>query len=115
MLFCAQLSRFTTFLTLLLRLHLSKRFRLKPLVMFYLLTHLYHASFLEEPPSGLTRCERRVLKLLADGLNNSEIARTLSISVNTVQTHLQHIYQKLKVRDRAQAILWYVKNVRNKG
>jgi LuxR family maltose regulon positive regulatory protein len=47
--------------------------------------------------------ERRVLRLLASGLSREEIAQMLVISLNTVKTHLQRIYQKLQVRNRFQA------------
>jgi DNA-binding NarL/FixJ family response regulator len=55
-------------------------------------------------PFGLTRREFEVLRLLAEGLNQDEIARTLVISARTVETHIQHILPKLGVRRRAQAV-----------
>ena len=53
----------------------------------------------------LTRREREVLALLADGLTNDEIARRLFISVTTVKVHVRHILEKLGVRTRTQAAL----------
>lgn len=53
---------------------------------------------------GLTRREVDVLKLLADGQSNKEIARSLDISPNTVKTHAARIYEKLEVQSRTQAI-----------
>ncbi|MFF9565278.1 response regulator [Leifsonia sp. NPDC014704] len=53
---------------------------------------------------SLTRREAEVLALIGDGLSNAEIARTLFISVATVKTHINAIFAKLAVRDRAQAI-----------
>jgi LuxR family maltose regulon positive regulatory protein len=47
--------------------------------------------------------ERRVLRLLAAGLSRQEIARELVVSVNTVKTHLQRLYQKLNVTNRVEA------------
>jgi LuxR family maltose regulon positive regulatory protein len=47
--------------------------------------------------------EQRVLRLLAAGLSNPEIAQELIVSVNTVKTHLQRIYQKLNVTSRRAA------------
>jgi LuxR family maltose regulon positive regulatory protein len=47
--------------------------------------------------------EQRVLRLLAAGLSNPEIAHELVVSVNTVKTHLQRIYQKLNVTSRSEA------------
>lgn len=53
---------------------------------------------------GLTRREGDVLRLIAEGLNNTEIASRLFVSVATVKTHINAIFAKLGVRDRAQAI-----------
>lgn len=50
----------------------------------------------------LTPSERRVVELAADGLSNKEIARTLVVTVNTVEAHLSHAYAKLGVRSRTQ-------------
>lgn len=50
----------------------------------------------------LTPAERRVVDLAAEGLANKEIARTLYVTVNTVEVHLAHAYAKLGVRSRAQ-------------
>lgn len=47
---------------------------------------------------------------MAEGLSNKEIVEALSISLNTVETHLRNIFQKLDVKNRAQAVAWYVKN-----
>jgi LuxR family maltose regulon positive regulatory protein len=52
----------------------------------------------------LSTQELRVLRLLEAGLSRQEIARELSISENTVKTHLYHIYQKLNVTNRDDAI-----------
>jgi DNA-binding NarL/FixJ family response regulator len=57
-----------------------------------------------ELPDGLTAREAEVLKLLAAGLSNGEIARELVISEHTVKTHINHVFQKTSSRDRAQAI-----------
>jgi ATP/maltotriose-dependent transcriptional regulator MalT len=48
----------------------------------------------------LSEQEIRVLKLLAAGLSNSDIARELVISINTVKTHVKSIYRKLNIRSR---------------
>jgi DNA-binding NarL/FixJ family response regulator len=54
--------------------------------------------------SDLTKREREVLRLLARGLAQGEIARELVISEKTVATHIQHILEKLGVHSRAQAV-----------
>jgi DNA-binding NarL/FixJ family response regulator len=53
---------------------------------------------------NLTRREDEVLTLIGDGLSNAEIAATLFVGVSTVKTHINAIFAKLGVRDRAQAI-----------
>jgi DNA-binding NarL/FixJ family response regulator len=52
----------------------------------------------------LTKREREVLDLLALGLDQGEIARSLVISQKTVATHIQHVLSKLGVHSRAQAV-----------
>lgn len=55
-------------------------------------------------PDYLTTREIEVLKLIAAGLSNSEIAAALVVSNATVKTHVNHIFQKTGARDRAQAV-----------
>lgn len=55
----------------------------------------------------LTRSERRVLSLVAQGLPNKEVANKLFVSTNTVKTHLQHIFKKLGVSNRRDAARAY--------
>ena len=58
------------------------------------------------PSSGpvLTDREREILRLVADGRSFPEIASTLYLGVTTVKTHVQHVYEKLGVSDRAAAV-----------
>lgn len=53
----------------------------------------------------LSEREFEVLCLIADGLSNQKIADTLFIIVGTVKTHIKHIYRKLDVDSRTQAIV----------
>ena len=53
---------------------------------------------------NLTARESEVLRLLADGLSQADIAGRLFISSKTVATHIEHILEKLEVRSRAQAV-----------
>ena len=57
-----------------------------------------------KPPDGLTIREAEVLSLLASGLSNTEIAQRLYLSHATVKTHINRIFAKTGVRDRAQAV-----------
>lgn len=58
---------------------------------------------LEHALAFLTKRERTVLLLVADGLTNRSIAAQLAISEKTVKVHVHHIIQKMRVRDRTQA------------
>lgn len=58
---------------------------------------------------GLTPRELEILALLSDGSTNKEIAVRLGISSETVRTHLDHIYQKLHVQGRTEAVSKYLK------
>jgi DNA-binding CsgD family transcriptional regulator len=56
------------------------------------------------PNPDLTRCELAIAQLVATGRTNEEVADVLDRSVNTVKTHLRHVYQKLGVRNRTELV-----------
>lgn len=57
-------------------------------------------------PDGLTDREAEVLRLVARGRSNGEIARELFVSVATVKTHVNHLFAETSSRDRAQAVAY---------
>ena len=72
-------------------------------------------AFQKKPASlasadGLTTRESEILALLSEGLSNKEIADRVDISYDTVRAHLRHIYEKLHVRGRTEAVKMYLKS-----
>ncbi|WP_029089689.1 response regulator [Brevibacterium album] len=72
---------------------------LAPSVTQHLLGHVRRPN-----PGGLTEREKEVLELVASGNSNREAAAALFIGEASIKTHLQHIFDKLGVRDRASAV-----------
>jgi DNA-binding NarL/FixJ family response regulator len=61
-------------------------------------------------PDGLTAREAEVLGLIAKGLNSGEIAGELVVSEATVKTHINNIFNKAELRDRAQAVVYAMRH-----
>jgi two-component system response regulator DevR len=57
------------------------------------------------PDGRLSESQRNVLRLIAEGFSNREIASRLHLSENTVKSHLQEIFRRLQVRNRVEAAL----------
>ena len=62
------------------------------------------------PPGGLSRREREVLRLLAAGESNRQIARRLGLSPHTVERHVANLYRKIGARGRADATAYALRN-----
>lgn len=80
----------------------------KLLEQFAALSREYPTTGRREAHEDLTPREMEVLKALAQGLNNREIADRLFISEKTVKTHITSIFSKLDVKDRSQAMLYAI-------
>lgn len=74
--------------------------------MMHRLTHRQEPNLYEE----LTKREIEVLKLIAQGKSNQEIADELYITLKTVKTHVSNILSKLQVEDRTQAAIYALKH-----
>lgn len=68
-----------------------------------------------DPISALSRKERAILEALSEGLTNKQLSNRLGISTNTVKFHLSNIFDKLSVKNRAQAIAFYYADRANSG
>lgn len=64
----------------------------------------------EPEHEALTPAQRRVAALLAESRTNGEIARALTVELNTVKSHVSAIYRKLGVRNRGQFLEWWARH-----
>lgn len=71
---------------------------------------LAERDLMKDKSKELTRREVEVLKMIASGSSNKEIASTLSISERTVKNHVSNIFKKIDVSDRTQAAVFAIKN-----
>lgn len=79
---------------------------LDPSVAMKLIEEMHNKNDVQKPIDSLTERETEVLSLIARGLSNSELARELVISENTVRNHINHILSKLHLENRTQLTLY---------
>lgn len=72
-------------------------------------------SLKHDPIESLSPRERILLEALSKGLTNRELSRELNISANTVKFHLSNLFEKLSVKNRAQAIAFFYANRATRG
>jgi two-component system nitrate/nitrite response regulator NarP len=72
-------------------------------------------SLKQDPIESLSPRERTLLEALSKGLTNRELSRELDISANTVKFHLSNLFEKLSVKNRAQAIAFFYANRASRG
>lgn len=59
---------------------------------------------------GLTPQEQKVLQLVGEGLSNRQIAEKMQVAPSTVRSHLKHLYSKLGLRSRSEAVAYALRN-----
>lgn len=79
---------------------------LHPAVVAHLVKQMHAADEQEDLIKKLTERELSVLKMMAKGFTNQEIARTMVVSAATVHSHVGHILSKLEVSSRTQAVIY---------
>lgn len=72
-------------------------------------------SLKQDPIESLSPRERTLLEALSKGLTNRELSKELGISANTVKFHLSNLFEKLSVKNRAQAIAFFYANRASRG
>jgi len=82
---------------------------ISPSMATKLLDEFVNISRGPEPTAGLTRRELEVLRLVARGMSNRDIASELFISQNTVKNHIRNILEKLQMKSRVEAAMYAVR------
>lgn len=83
---------------------------IEPALVPLLNVNLAERDVMKEKIHDLTKRELEVLKLVASGAFNKEIAASLNISERTVKNHVSNIFKKISVSDRTQAAVFAIKN-----
>jgi len=83
---------------------------LDPAVQAHLVAAVAEGADAHALPDGLTPREAEVLTLIAGGLSNTQIAERLVVSPATVKSHVNRVFAKAGVRDRAQAVAYAYRN-----
>jgi DNA-binding CsgD family transcriptional regulator len=68
-----------------------------------------------KPHASLTATELKVLRLVGDGLSNQEICEELTVAPSTVRSHLKHVYAKLRLKTRPEAISYAIRHGVSQG
>jgi two-component system nitrate/nitrite response regulator NarL len=71
----------------------------------------YEAQPCSADEAGLTKREREILRLIAEGLSNKRITRELDIMESTVKVHVKHLLKKLNLHSRVEAAVWATKHL----
>ena len=79
----------------------------------YLIMHSGNYRYDNQESTILTFREKEILNKLRIGASNIEIAQSLFISESTVKTHLYHLFKKISVKNRTQAVSWANDNFKN--
>ena len=77
---------------------------ISPAIARRVLSSFRPAAPAADDPNALSEREREVLDLLCTGMSSREIGEKLFVTANTVRTHIRHIYEKLHVRSRVEAV-----------
>lgn len=102
-------SSFETLLKAIFKVYSGNNY-IEPNLMPLLNANLEEKSNVKKRISELTKREIDVLKMIASGAFNKEIASTLNISERTVKNHISNIFKKIQVSDRTQAAVFAIKN-----